>query len=153
MLFGDFLSYYNAHICDHSHLFAGVTDALDRLEREGFRFAICTNKMETSALRLMTALGARDRFPVITGQDTFAMHKPDPRHLLLTIERAGGTPERSIMVGDSITDIATAKAADVPVIAVDFGYTDTPVSELGPDRVISHFDRLAEAVADLRMPV
>jgi phosphoglycolate phosphatase len=149
LLFRDFLAFYNDHICDHSHLFPGVSAALDRLEAEGCRFAICTNKMEASALRLMQALGARDRFPVIAGQDTFAMHKPDPRALLLTIERAGGRPGSSIMIGDSVTDIATAKAAHVPVIAVDFGYTDKPVSELGPDIVISHFDALADAVARL----
>ncbi len=151
-LFGDFLAYYNAHICDHSHLFPGVVEALDTLEGAGFRFAVCTNKVEASAVKLMTALGVRGRFPVIVGQDTFAMSKPDPRTLLLTIEKAGGDPARCVMVGDSITDIATAKAAAIPVIAVDFGYTDRPVAELRPDRVISHFDQLAEAVGTLLGP-
>ena len=150
VLFQRFLAYYNAHICDHSHLFPGVVAALDALEADGFRFAVCTNKMEGSAIHLMEALGVRARFPVIAGQDTFATHKPDPQALLLTIARAGGRAADSLMVGDSLTDIATAKAAAVPVIAVDFGYTDTPVSDLGPDRVISHFDDLAGAVAALR---
>jgi phosphoglycolate phosphatase len=148
-LFRDFLAHYNDHICDHSHLFAGVTASLDRLQTKGFDFAICTNKVEASAVRLMEALGARDRFPVIVGQDTFPMHKPDPRVLLMTVEKAGARPERTVMVGDSITDIATAKAAGIPVVAVDFGYTDTPVRELDPDRVISHFDELDAAVAEL----
>ena len=73
------------------------------------------------------------------------MHKPDPRTLLLTIEAAGGDPARAVMVGDSRTDIDTAKAAATPVVAVDFGYTDVPVAALGPDRVISHFDDLWDA--------
>jgi phosphoglycolate phosphatase len=67
----------------------------------------------------------------------------------MTIERAGGDPARAVMVGDSRTDIATAKAAGVPVIAVPFGYTDTPVYDLSPDRVIEHFDALPAAVAEL----
>jgi phosphoglycolate phosphatase len=151
-LFGDFLAHYNAHICDHSHLFPGALDALDRLQAAGYRAAVCTNKIEASSVKLLAALGVADRFDAICGQDSFAMCKPDPRALLMTIEKAGGRFDRSIMVGDSITDIATAKAARVPVVAVDFGYTDKPVAELGPDRVIAHFDELFDAVEafDLR---
>jgi phosphoglycolate phosphatase len=66
-----------------------------------------------------------------------------------TVRRAGGALSSSLMIGDSVTDIRTARAAGIPVIAVDFGYTDTPVAELGPDRVISHFDDLFEAVREL----
>jgi phosphoglycolate phosphatase len=66
-----------------------------------------------------------------------------------TIERAGGRIEQAVMVGDSITDIATARAAGIPVIAVDFGYTETPVTQLGPDRVVSGFDALPAAVFEL----
>ena len=146
-LFAAFLAHYNAHICDHSFLFPGVVAALDGLEAQGWRFAVCTNKMEASSIALLETLGVARRFAANCGQDTFAVHKPDPGALLGTIARAGGDPARSIMVGDSITDIATAKAAGIPVIAVDFGYTDTPVTALGPDRVISHFDALGEAVA------
>ena len=77
------------------------------------------------------------------------MHKPDPRTLALTIEAAGGDPSRAVMIGDSKTDIDTAKNAGAPVVAVDFGYTEIPVADLSPDRVISHFDELwaaAEAI-------
>ena len=86
------------------------------------------------------------RFGAICGQDTFAVSKPQAGALLSTIAQAGGTPGRSVMVGDSVTDIMTAKAAHIPVVAVDFGYTDKPVSELGPDRVISHFDEIDVAI-------
>ena len=148
-LFADFLSFYEAHIADHSHLFPGVLAALDRLEREGYGFAVCTNKMEGTAQRLLAVLGVAERFRAICGQDTFAVSKPQPGALLGTIARAGGRPEHSVMVGDSRTDIDTAKAAGVPVVAVDFGYTDRPVSDFAPDRVIGHFEALPDAVAAL----
>ena len=85
----------------------------------------------------------------ICGQDTFGMQKPDPEILRRTVAAAGGNTQRAIMIGDSLTDIRTARAADIPVIAVDFGYTDRPVSELDPDRIISRFAQLPEAVAEL----
>jgi phosphoglycolate phosphatase len=151
-LFVDYLSYYEAHIADESHLFDGVVAALDQFEAAGFGFAVCTNKVEHPSRRLLTALGVRDRFRAICGQDTFKdngvnIAKPDPRFLLSTIEQAGGVPARAIMVGDSRTDIDTAKAAAIPVVAVDFGYTDQHVSAFAPDIVISHFDELWDAVA------
>ncbi|MHB8885077.1 MAG: HAD hydrolase-like protein, partial [Methylovirgula sp.] len=77
------------------------------------------------------------------------MSKPDGRALLMTIDKAGGRPDRTIMVGDSKTDIETAQNAKIPVVAVDFGYTDLPVEAYEPDRVISHFDDLWEAVESL----
>jgi phosphoglycolate phosphatase len=94
---------------------------------------------------LIAKLGIADRFAFICGQDTFGIGKPDAKPLLMTIAASGGATECAIMVGDSETDIKTARAAVVPVIAVDFGYADVPVMELEPDRVISHFDQLMEA--------
>ena len=149
-LFQAFLAYYEAHICEESTLFPGVIAALDRLEAKGFAFAVCTNKIEHPARKLLAALGIADRFRAICGQDTFAIAKPDPRILTMTNARAGGAVEDAIMVGDSGADIAAAKAAGIPVIAVDFGYTDRPVADLGPDRIISHFDALEAAVDALR---
>jgi len=145
-LFVAFLDHSGRHLCDHSHLFAGVTEALDALARRGFALAVCTNKVEAHALALLERLGVAGRFSAICGRDTFAHYKPDPRHITLTIERAGGDPARAVMVGDSRADIDAAKAAGIPVIAVPFGYTDLPVEALGPDRVIAHFDDLAAAV-------
>jgi phosphoglycolate phosphatase len=82
------------------------------------------------------------------------MRKPDPDMLRLTIVRAGGNSAHAVMVGDSMTDVATARAANIPVIAVDFGYTEIPPAALGADRLISHFDALPEAVRELvRLPV
>ena len=148
-LFIDFLACYEANIAVHTRLFPGVVDSLDRFAAAGWTFAVCTNKIEAPSVKLLGALGVERRFRAICGQDTFAWSKPDARALLSTIGKAGGSPDRTIMVGDSRADIATAKNAGVPVVAVDFGYTDTPVRELSPDVVISHFDALWDAVAGL----
>ena len=150
-LFADFLAHYNAHIADRTRLYPGVDRALAAFARAGWRQAVCTNKIEGSAKLLITKLGIAEHFAFICGQDTFGVGKPDAKPLLKTIAASGGASERAIMVGDSGTDIKTARAARVPVIAVDFGYADVPVKELGPDRVISHFDELMEACDALLM--
>lgn len=148
-LFALFLELYADRIADESTLFPGVVGALDTLARRGHRLAVCTNKPERHARLLLEALGVDGRFGAISGRDTFAHFKPDPRHLTLTIEAAGGDPADAIMVGDSRTDVLTARAAKLPVICVPFGYTDVPVEELSPDIIIPHFDDLADAVARL----
>jgi phosphoglycolate phosphatase len=145
----EFIDDYACHIADKSRLFPGFESALDELTGVECQFAVCTNKLEWLSVRLLSALGLLGRFSAICGQDTFGIAKPNPQFLLRTIELAGGSPDRSVMVGDSAPDIDTAKAADIPVIAVDFGYSNVPISCLAPDRVISHFDALPLAVRDL----
>jgi phosphoglycolate phosphatase len=142
-----FLVHYADHLCVESELFPGVVEALDRLEEQGFRFAVCTNKVEAHSAKLLEALGIAHRFAAICGRDTFPYVKPDPRHLTLTIAKAGGSVDEAVMIGDSRTDIVTAQAAGVPVVAVPFGYTDVPVESLAPDLIIDHFDELPAAVA------
>jgi phosphoglycolate phosphatase len=148
-LFGDFLAHYNVHIAERTRLYPGVEEGLDSLARAGWRQAICTNKMEGSAKNLMGKLGVAGFFAFVCGQDTFGVGKPDPTPLLGTIAASGGTVGRAVMVGDSATDIKTARAAGLPVIAVDYGYSDVPVTDLGPDRVISRFVELAAACKGL----
>jgi phosphoglycolate phosphatase len=148
-LFAEYLDVYAAHIADRSRPFPGLEPALDALTAQGCRLAVCTNKLEWLSVRLLDALGLGARFAAICGQDTFTMRKPDPDMLRLTIARAGGDTGHAVMVGDSMTDVATARAAGVPVIAVDFGYTETPPAELGADRLISHFGALPAAVMEL----
>jgi phosphoglycolate phosphatase len=148
-MFNDFIAYYADHVADRSRPFPGVVEALDTLAARGCRFAVCTNKLEWLSVRLLKALDLADRFVAICGQDTFAVQKPHPDALHGTLRRAGGTINRAVMVGDSETDIVTAQAAGMPVIAVDFGYTDVPVTQLGPDRIISHFNALPDSIADV----
>ena len=147
-MFQLFLTYYESRIADDSRLYPGVIEALDALAARGDTFAVCTNKIERPAKLLLEKLGVAGRFAFICGQDTFGVAKPDPLPLLRTIQEAGGEPSRTLMIGDSKTDIATARAAGIPVIAVDFGYTDRPIEEFSPDRVISHFSELPAAVAE-----
>jgi phosphoglycolate phosphatase len=148
-LYASFVAHYAAHIADRSRPFPGLEPALDRLAAVGHRLAVCTNKLEWLSRRLLDALQLSWRFAAICGQDTFGVLKPDPQIFCATVLRAGGEPTHAIMVGDSITDIRTARAAKVPVIAVDFGYTDVPVAALGPDRIISAFAQLPGAIDDL----
>jgi phosphoglycolate phosphatase len=139
-LYRRFLVHYGDNICVETRLFPGAEAALDRLEDDGFALAICTNKIEAHSVALLRALGVAHRFAAICGRDTFAYFKPDPRHLSLTVDRCGGDSRRAVMVGDSRSDIAAAKGAGIPVVAVTFGYTEVPVQDLRPDAVIDHFD-------------
>jgi len=148
-LYRDFLAIYADNLCVETRLYPGVIEALDRLEADGFTLAVCTNKVERHSVELLEALGVADRFAAICGRDTFPYIKPDPRHLTLTLDRAEGDIRQAVMVGDSHADIATAKAAGVPVVAVSFGYTDAPVRTMNPDRVIDRFEQLFDAVQDL----
>jgi phosphoglycolate phosphatase len=148
-LYEPFVTHYGEHIADRSRPFPGVEAVLDRLAASGHRLAVCTNKLEWLSKRLLDALGLSKRFAAVCGQDTFGVQKPDPQMFRLTVTRAGGAPERAIMVGDSITDIRTARAANVPIVAVDFGYTDVPIASLGPDRIIGAFAQLPAALAAL----
>lgn len=148
-LFDQFLVDYEANIAANTVLFEGAEKALDHFAEQGWLLGVCTNKPERLAVKLLDELGVLTRFAAVTGGDTYPYRKPDPRHLTGTIAKAGGDKSRAVMVGDSRTDIDTARQAGIPVVAVDFGYTDIPVRDLSPDRVISHFDLLREAVESL----
>jgi len=137
-----FLAHYTAGMPGQSAPYPGLLATLDRFEARGYVMAICTNKLERLSQSLLDKLELSARFRAICGADTFAFRKPDPRHLVETIVKAGGDPSRAIMVGDSRTDIDTAKAAGIPVVAVDFGYTDRHVREFEPSHIISHYDEL-----------
>jgi phosphoglycolate phosphatase len=148
-LTADFIDYYAAHIADASRPFDGLESALDELTARGCRLAVCTNKLEWLSKRLLDALGLSPRFAAICGADTFGVSKPDPAILRQTIARAGGNLAASIMVGDAGTDIGVARRAGVPVVGVTFGYTDVPMADLKPDRLIDHMRELPGAVDGL----
>lgn len=143
-----FIAHYSSTMPGHTKPYPGLIAAMDNLKANGFTLAVCTNKLESLARTLIDALGLTHYFAAITGGDTFPVRKPDARHLLGTIEKAGGTPERSIMVGDSFNDIAVAKNAAVASIGVPFGYSDVPIESLEPTRIIQHFDELTPDFAD-----
>jgi phosphoglycolate phosphatase len=151
-IYADYVEAYAARIARLSRPFPGVEAALDRLAAQGFRFAVCTNKVTTLSVQLLTELKLIDRFAVVAGCDRFAVRKPDAGHLWGTIVDAGGDPTRTVMVGDSRTDVATARNAALPVVAVTFGYSDVSPEELGADILIDHFDALPEAIDALLKP-
>ncbi|AQS41289.1 MAG: Phosphoglycolate phosphatase, bacterial [Candidatus Tokpelaia hoelldobleri] len=141
-LFDLYIRHYAENIPGTSRYFDHVEPALDTLQQAGFLLAVCTNKQEELAKPLLKAIDRAGRYAAICGCDTFPWRKPDPRHILETIATAGGDATRAVMVGDSAADIHAAKAANIPVIAVDFGYTDIPVRELDPTAIISSYSEL-----------
>jgi phosphoglycolate phosphatase len=151
-LTGDFIDHYAAHIADFSRPFEGLEGALDDLESRGYRFAVCTNKLEWLSKLLLDRLALSARFAAICGADTFGVSKPDPAILRETIARAGGQLSSTVMVGDAGPDIGVARRAGVPVIGVGFGYTDVPIADLKPDRLIDHMRELPAAVEALMLP-
>lgn len=145
----DFIAYYADHIADESRPFEGLEAALDDLSGRGYRLAVCTNKLEWLSLRLLDRLGLTPRFAAICGADTFGVAKPDPIILRQTVAKAGGAIASTIMVGDAGTDVGVARRAGVPVIGVSFGYTEVPIANLKPDRLIDRMSELPEAVESL----
>jgi phosphoglycolate phosphatase len=150
-LTGDFIDHYAAHIADVSRPFEGLETALDDLTALGYRFAVCTNKLEWLSRLLLDQLGLSARFSAICGADTFGVSKPDPVILRQTVARAGGELSSAIMVGDAGPDIGVARRAGVPVIGVEFGYTEVPIADLKPDRLIKHMSELPAAVQSLML--
>jgi len=144
-----FIAIYRARIADESRPFEGVDAALTSLAGAGATLCVCTNKPTDLSIALLDALGMTRRFAAIVGPDRAPAPKPDPRHLFAAIAAAGGQPGRALMVGDSISDTAAARAAAVPSIVVSFGYTDIAPGELGADHLIDHFEELPPLAARL----
>lgn len=142
----DFIAYYADHIADESRPFEGLEAALDDLAGRGYQLAVCTNKLEWLSRRLLDRLGLTPRFAAICGADTFGVSKPDPVILRQTVAKAGGAIASTIMVGDAGTDVGVARRAGVPVIGVSFGYTEIPIADLKPDRLIDRMSELPETV-------
>jgi len=144
-LFERFITHYRAHIADQSLPFPGVVEAVDRLKSEGARVAVCTNKRTDLSRALLDALNLTSRFDAIVGADMAPAAKPDPSHLALAVDLAGGALPRAVMVGDSASDAGAARAAGTGLVLVSFGYTEIPAAQLAPDALIHHFDELPDA--------
>ncbi len=135
-----FIDHYEANICVGTRLYPQLEPALDALCGQGVRLAVCTNKQEGLTAKLLEALGWGARFDAVVGGDTLAVRKPDPAPFHEAVARAGGG--RAVLVGDSITDADTARAAGAPFVAVSFGFSDRPVEALGADAVIDDYREL-----------
>jgi phosphoglycolate phosphatase len=133
-----FLAHYRAHIADGSLPFPGVEDTLAALKADGARLAVLTNKPQEMADLLLKALRLDRFFTVVYGAGRMSYVKPDARIFHDVVRDLGGDA-RAIMIGDSITDVATARAAKAPVVLVTYGYTPEPAHALGADAVTDHF--------------
>lgn len=134
-----FLAHYRDNIAAASRPFPGVVETLHALGAEGAGLGVCTNKPHDLTELLLDRLALTKFFPAVHGAGRAPYNKPDPRHLLDVVTALGGARERTVMVGDSATDVAVARAAGVPVIAVSYGYTPVPAHELGADAVTDRF--------------
>ncbi len=143
------LDHYRAHIAVETRAFDGLDRALDALAGRGIRLGVATNKLEDLAVRLLQQMGLAGRFDCIVGGDTLGTDRAKPRPDMLhhLAERCGGGA--MAFVGDSAFDVRAAQAANMPAIAVSFGYPGMPVEELGADRVIDSYDELLPALAAL----
>ena len=142
-----YMEHYSANICRGTRVYPGIEAALDDLAARGVALAVCTNKMESLSLKLLDALGWSNRFQALVGGDSVSARKPDPAPLREAIARAGGG--RAAFVGDSIVDADTARAAGLPFVAVSFGFSDRPATELGADAVIDGFEELVPVLERL----
>lgn len=138
-LFHRYLARYTEEPARRSLPYDGVIDTLDTLQSAGIKMGVCTNKPQQATDRLLARLGLDRYFGSVIGSDTLPMKKPDPGHLLGVLERLHVSPMRAVLIGDSETDLKTARAAGTPCILVSFGYTKIPARDLGADHVIDHF--------------
>jgi phosphoglycolate phosphatase len=137
-----FIEVYRGRIASESRPFPNLIQALHDLTAAGAKLVVCTNKRTDLSVALLDALEMTSLFAAVVGADGAPAAKPDPRHYIAAIEAAGGDPARSLMVGDSINDVAAAHAAGAPVVVVSFGYTDVPAAQLGAEAVIDDFSEL-----------
>lgn len=142
-----FVDFYRADIARDSAPFPGVAAALDTLAAAGARLAVCTNKRTDLSQQLLDAVGLSQRFSAIVGSDAVANRKPHPEHYRAAVTRAGGTVRRSVMIGDTAADVASARGAGAPVALVRFGYAEEALERLGADAL---FDRYADLPAVCR---
>ncbi|MCP3971735.1 MAG: HAD-IA family hydrolase [Rhodobacteraceae bacterium] len=143
------LAHYEAHLDVFSVLYPGVVSAVEGLAGVGYRVGICTNKPQAMAEELLRRLGVRDLFGSLIGADTLPVRKPDPAPFVAAVERAGGAVSASLLVGDTVTDRETARAAGVPCVMVAFGPEGHGVAALQPEALLEDYADLAAVVAGL----
>ena len=141
-----FLKTYAAHPADHTTVFPGVLEALEKFKADRIKMGICTNKPTATPPPVLEAMGLDGFFDVISCGDAVPHPKSDGRHVRLVVEELGATIETTAMVGDSESDISAAIDAGVKSVCVTFGYAHAPVETLGADALIGHFDELPDAL-------
>jgi phosphoglycolate phosphatase len=148
-----FIAHYRDHLTDFSRAFPGVEDTLAALKEQGASLGVLTNKPAALTAPLLAQLGLERYFTAIYGAGRKTYTKPDPRifrDVLQDLFAGRGAAGPAIMIGDSVTDLDTARAAGAPCILLSYGYTPVPARQLGADLVLDHFADLPAALAGLR---
>ena len=147
--YAPFLQSYGENIDRETELYPGTLAAIERLKSDGYACAICTNKPEGLARELLGRLDVLQLFGALIGADTLAQRKPDPRPYRAAVEGAGGDVDASCLIGDTETDVQTARAVGVPVVLVRFGPEGEAIARLDPDALLNGFEDLSDVVAGL----
>ena len=142
----EFIDYYGKNIANESKLIKGVSKFLVWCKSKNISMAVCTNKTEHLAVDLLKRIEIYDYFEYVAGYNTFEYCKPDPRHLTSVVEILQGDIKKTIMVGDSETDAESAKAANIPFILVEGGYTDKNPDEIYHNHLVKDFINLEKLV-------
>jgi len=145
-----FVEFYESKPVVGTRPYDGAEDLLRALRAAGIRLGVCTNKPHGPTLGVLRALGLEDLFDAVVGAGLIPERKPDPRPLLLTLERMGVPPARAAMIGDTPYDVGTARGAGMPVVIVDYGYCPVPPAEAGADRLVSRLADVPAALASLK---
>jgi len=149
LLTEEYLEAYASNIAAQSAPFPGVVQALENLKTQGATLCVCTNKGTRLSNQLLETLDLAKYFAAVIGADQLRNRKPHPDHYLFAIRSARGVPARSLMIGDSINDVQSAKSAGAPVAIYAHGYTDTAPDLLGADAVFKHFEELPDLAVRL----
>lgn len=144
-----FLAHYEGHAAANTRPFDGVAETLTALRRQGWRFAVCTNKPYRPSVEILEELGLSQLIDVVIGGDSTPWKKPDGRPVLAALEALHARPEDAVFVGDSPNDVGAGRAVGLPVVIVTFGYSRVPVAEIAADRLIDHFSELPRALDEL----
>ena len=142
----EFIDYYGKNIAVESKLVNGILEFLNWSKEKNISMGVCTNKQDYLAIDLLKQIKIYDYFEYVAGSNTFDYCKPDPRHLTSSIEIMQGDIKKSIMIGDSETDADSAKAAGIPFILVENGYTEKNVSEINHDHLIKDFVNIEKII-------
>jgi phosphoglycolate phosphatase len=143
----DFIDFYAKNIVKESKLVVGVKEFLKWCKNQNISMAVCTNKQEHLSNDLLKKIGIYDYFEYVAGSDTFDYCKPDPRHLTSVVEILDGDVKKTLMIGDSETDANAAKAAEIPVILLENGYTEKNSDEIYHDHLVKDFINIEKIVS------
>ena len=144
----EFVDFYGKNIINESTLINGVKEFLNWCKNQNISMAVCTNKQEHLSNDLLKKIGIYDYFEYVAGSDTFDYCKPDPRHLTSVIEILDGDLKKSIMIGDSETDANAAKAAQIPIILLEDGYTEKNKDEIYHNHLIKDFIGIEKIISE-----